>query len=84
VVVEYGTPGAVPDLAGLRQVYRGNDVSLYEVPGPVAAIRPFAARTALAVVGDGLAGLTLFGLGGWALVGALRRRHDAAKDLSDA
>jgi hypothetical protein len=84
VVVEYGTPGAVPDLAGLRQVYRGNDVSLYEVPAPVAAIRPFAARTALAVVGDGLAGLTLFGLGGWALVGGLRRRHDAAKDLSEA
>jgi hypothetical protein len=84
VVVEHGTPGTVPDLSDLRMVFAGKDVSLYAVPGPVAAVRPASARAALVVVGDGLAALTLLALAGWALGAAVRRRPDATKDLSAA
>jgi hypothetical protein len=75
VVVEHGTPGPVPDLSGLRLVYRGTDVSLYRVPGEIADVSPSAGRIAAVLAGDALAVLVLLVLAGWAVRQSAGVRH---------
>jgi hypothetical protein len=64
VLVEHGTPGHTPDIAGLRLARAGSDVSLYRVPGPVASVRPGTAQRVVVLVVDGLALLVLIGAAG--------------------
>ncbi len=40
VLVEKGTPGVVPELAGLSLIFDGKQLALYEVPGPAAPPAP--------------------------------------------
>jgi hypothetical protein len=58
VLVEHGTPGAVPDRPGLTLVRAGADLTLYRVPGPIHDVRPSSVRVVIVVGGDVLA-LTL-------------------------
>jgi hypothetical protein len=82
VVVEHGTPGAIPELGSLEPVFAGSDVSLYRVPGVVTGQRTSAWRTAVVLTADVLClALVLLGVG--LLAGCLaRRRHrrDAGTD----
>jgi hypothetical protein len=55
VLVERGTPGAVPDLAGLTLVRAGRDVTLYRVLGPANRSGPSAAQVAVVLAGDAAA-----------------------------
>ena len=62
VLVERGTPGAVPDLRSLRPVRSGPALRLYRVPGTPVVTGPGTARTAAVLAGDTvavLAGLLL-------------------------
>lgn len=78
VVVEHGTPGAVPDLSALQAVHRGRDVSLYRVPGPVAGAGVSPWRATVVVTGYVVPAVVLLVLlGAAAGLGAHRRiRHD--------
>ncbi len=62
VIIERGTPGRVPELAGLAQVYLGNDLALYRVPGPITRHSPDSAHVGAVLVADALAVLALLGL----------------------
>jgi hypothetical protein len=55
VLVEHGTPGSVPDLAGLTPVRVGADLTLYRVPGLVPRAGPSAAQITVVLVGDSVA-----------------------------
>ena len=55
VLVEHGTPGSVPDLAGLTQVRAGADLTLYRVPGLVPRAGPSAAQITVVLAGDSVA-----------------------------
>jgi len=55
VVVEHGTPGALPDLSALREVRAGQDVSLYRVPGPIESVAASSGRLTVVVGFDILA-----------------------------
>jgi hypothetical protein len=77
VVVEHGTPGAVPDLRGLTPVYLGSDVSLYRVPGVVTAAHSSDSAVAAVAVGDAVAGIAL----GCSLIVGVRRRRDRPRAL---
>ncbi len=79
VVVEHGTPGTVPDLAGLTTVHAGADVSLYRVPGPVRHDRPSPRRIAVVLVADGLAVAGLLLLLGWWLTGRITEANTRRK-----
>jgi hypothetical protein len=59
VVVEHGTPGRLPDLSGLDEVYTGTDVSLYRVPDAAPAPQVSTGRLVVVVLGDSLAVLAL-------------------------
>ncbi len=58
VLVEHGTPGAVPSLAGLTLIRAGTDLTLYRVPDPARRAGPSGAQIAVVVGGDAVA-LTL-------------------------
>ncbi|SHF59507.1 hypothetical protein SAMN05443575_0392 [Jatrophihabitans endophyticus] len=74
VVVEHRTPAGVPvALTGLTRVRAGSDVSLYRVPGPVAAVRRSPAVTVVVLAADVLAALAV--LGAAATVARPRRGH---------
>lgn len=63
VLVEHGTPGALPDLSGLDEVFRGQWLTLYRVPGVVVVVAPenLGVVVAANVVGFGfLAGCLLW------------------------
>ncbi len=72
VLVEKGTPGAVPDLAELRLVRSGPDLSLYRVDGPVTVKRPGVGRTVFVLGADAVA-VAVCGLAGWACIRRPRR-----------
>jgi hypothetical protein len=55
VLVERGTPGAVPDPRGLELVRAGPDLELYRVPGPIDHAAPGVARITAVVAGDAVA-----------------------------
>jgi hypothetical protein len=55
VVVEHGTPGRLPNLAGLERSYAGAQVSLYRVPDAVPAPEVSAGRVAAVAIGDSVA-----------------------------
>ena len=59
VVVEHGTPGRLPDLSGLDEVYAGSDVSLYRVPDAAPPPQVSTGRVVAVVIGDSLAVLAL-------------------------
>jgi hypothetical protein len=68
VLVEHGTPGAVPDLRALTLVRAGPDLTLYRVPGPIRDGQPSTARIAVVVAGDALAGILVLVAGGSVLL----------------
>ncbi len=71
VLVERHTPGGLPRLTGVTQVFSGPDLRLYRVPGPVAAVHLTAARKVAVISADAVAGLLVLlalGVGGWAAV----------------
>lgn len=74
VVVEHGTPGDVPRLTGLVAVRAGRDVSLYRVPGHIAADHRSTAVTVVVLTGDALAALLVIASAVAALPIARRRR----------
>jgi hypothetical protein len=80
VVVEHGTPGRVPSLAALRQVYSGKDVSLYSVPGAIADVRTSTTRMMIVLIADGLAVFVLLAIAGLAIVERVRTRPKARPD----
>jgi hypothetical protein len=80
VVVEHGTPGEVPDLHELRLVYRGRDVSLWRVPGPINDQRVSTVDVVLVLVADGLVLLTLIALAGAAVAAWSRARSRSGVD----
>lgn len=73
VLVERGTPGAVPDLRALARVYGDRDLVLYRVSGPVRSWKPATARVVAAAAAH-LVWLAVL-LGGVAVMaaGAVRR-----------
>jgi hypothetical protein len=79
VVVEHGTPGPVPDLAGLQQTYGGRQVSLYRVSGQITPKRAAAGRVAAVIGGYAVAGAVLLALLGWS-IGARRRDQRPVQD----
>jgi hypothetical protein len=54
-VVEHGTPGRLPNLAGLQRRYAGAQASLYRVPDAVPAPEVSAGRVAAVAIGDSVA-----------------------------
>jgi hypothetical protein len=72
VLVEHGTPGAVPDLSRLTPVRSGSDLSVYQVPGTVRHAGPSAARIVLVVAGDS-AGLMVAAAAASVLLGWRRK-----------
>jgi hypothetical protein len=79
VVVEHRTPGAVPNLSGLTQVFDGPDVSLYRVPGTLRSERASAARRAVVVIADVLALAGIAAVVGYGLAGGFARRRTRRK-----
>jgi len=75
VVLEHGTPGPEPGLAGLQPIYRGTDVSLYRVPGEIDSANVSNVRTSLVLGADLCAVLTLIGLGWWVVRERFPRRR---------
>jgi hypothetical protein len=73
VLVEHGTPGAVPDLPGLTLVRAGADLTLYRVPGPIHDVRPSSVRVVIVVGGDVLALTLVVAAAGAVLLGERRR-----------
>ncbi|MEU7527647.1 hypothetical protein AB0A74_18065 [Saccharothrix sp. NPDC042600] len=63
VLVEHGTPGDVPDLSGLDEVFAGPWLTLYRVPGDVAT--PAPEGLGWIVAGDVVAVLILAGFVLW-------------------
>ena len=79
VVVEHGTPGWVPGLTGLQQVYAGSDVSLYRVPGEITGRTVSTVRIATVLVADLIAVLVMLGLVWWAMWEQLALRRTRRK-----
>ena len=55
VLVEHGTPGSVPDLAGLTPVRAGADLTLYRVTGRIDRGGPSTGQITVVLVGDAIA-----------------------------
>ena len=55
VLVERGTPGAVPDLRRLPLLRAGPELELYRVPGPIDHAAPGVARIIVVLAGDAVA-----------------------------
>ena len=74
VVVEHRTPGPLVDLRSLVPVYQGTDVSLYRVPGEVAARSQSRAAPVIVLGGDVAVLILLATLSGLAADDLRRRR----------
>ena len=59
VLVEHGTPGSVPNLAGLTPLRAGPDLTLYRVPGRIDGAGPSGAQITVVIVGDAVAVVTV-------------------------
>jgi hypothetical protein len=81
IVVEHGTPGTLPALPQSWTARPGADVSLYRVPGHIAADVRSTAATVAVLAGDVLAALAVLGCAGGALV-RNRRRHGKSTTAS--
>ena len=82
VLVEHGTPGPIPRdaLAQLEPVHTGPWLTLYRVPGQIAAAPPGAPWVPVLVADIAACGLVIAGLLWWALLtGKLRRRGTRAR-----
>ncbi len=71
VLVERDTPGAVPPLTSLEEVYAGSSLAVYRVPGPFARSSVSSAKKAAVAAADTLAAAAVLAALGAIATGAL-------------